>query len=129
MAVEKDAKKAKPYPLKTCLISNEKLDADPSMKSFVFVHEGQEIKLCCKNCQKDFKKDSAKYLKKMKEVAAKEAAKLGLKIFTIGIGSPQGEPIPVMDEQGRRTGYKRDKKGEVILSKVDEAMLVLLKGR
>lgn len=56
--------------------------------------------------------------------AAKDAAKLGLKIFTIGIGSPQGEPIPVMDEQGKRTGYKRDKKGEVILSKVDEAMLV-----
>ena len=79
MAVEKnegkDGKKAKPYPLKTCLISDEKLDSDPSMKSFVFVHEGQEIKLCCKNCQKDFKKDSAKYLKKMKEVAAKEAAK------------------------------------------------------
>lgn len=71
----KDAKKAKPYPLKTCLISDEKLDADPSMKSFSFVHEGQEIKLCCKNCQKDFKKDSAKFLKKMKELAAKENAK------------------------------------------------------
>ena len=71
----KDAKKAKPYPLKICLVSDEVLDSDPSMKSFTFVHEGQEIKLCCKSCQKDFKKDSTKFLKKMKEVAAKEAAK------------------------------------------------------
>ena len=71
----KDAKKAKPYPLKTCLVSDEPLDADPNMKSFTLVHEGQEIKLCCKSCLKDFKKDSTKLLKKMKEVAAKEAAK------------------------------------------------------
>ena len=34
-------------------------------KPFVFTHEGQEIKLCCKSCQKDFTKDPAKYLKKL----------------------------------------------------------------
>jgi YHS domain-containing protein len=72
-AVEsKDAKaktKAKPYPLKTCVVSDEKLDADPGMKSHVFVHEGQEVKLCCKNCLKDFKKDPAKYIKKIDEAA------------------------------------------------------------
>src|SRR5262249_43046247 len=45
--------------------------------------------------------------------AAKDAANTGLKIFPIGIGSAQGEPIPIFDEQGNRTGYKRDKKGEV----------------
>lgn len=67
--------KAKPYPLKTCLVSDEKLDADPGMKSFAFVHEGQEFKLCCKSCQKDFKKDTTKYIKKMKELVAKENAK------------------------------------------------------
>jgi len=55
--------------------------------------------------------------------AAKEAAGVGLKIFAIGIGTPQGEPIPVFDEQGHRTGYKRDKKGEIVLSRVDEPML------
>ena len=56
---------AKPYPLDTCIVLDEKLDADPKMKSFVFTHEGQEIKLCCKSCQKDFKKEPAKYLKKL----------------------------------------------------------------
>jgi len=58
------------------------------------------------------------------EGAAKEAARAGMKIYAIGIGGTQGEPIPVFDEQGHRTGYKRDKKGEVVLSKVDEKMLL-----
>lgn len=58
--------------------------------------------------------------------AAKDAVTKGLKIFPIGIGSAQGEPIPVTDAQGNRVGYKRDKKGEVVLSRLDEAMLVEL---
>jgi YHS domain-containing protein len=33
----------------------------------VFKHEGREIKLCCKDCRKDFDKDPAKYLKKLDE--------------------------------------------------------------
>ena len=57
--------------------------------------------------------------------AAKDAAKVGLKIFPIGIGNPkEGEPIPVIDEQGNRTGYKLDKKGEVVLSRLDEHTLI-----
>lgn len=68
---EKEAK-AKPYALKTCLVSDEKLDSDPAMKSYAFTHEGQEIKLCCKSCLKDFKKDSKTYLKKLAEETAKQ---------------------------------------------------------
>jgi YHS domain-containing protein len=72
MAAEQNEKKAKPYPLKKCVVSDEKLGemGDP----YVFTHEGQEIKLCCKNCLKDFKKDPAKYVKKM-EKEAKAAKK------------------------------------------------------
>jgi len=55
--------KPKPYPLKTCLVSGEKLDG--MGQPYVFEHEGREIKLCCKSCLKDFKKDPAKYLKKL----------------------------------------------------------------
>ena len=65
--------KAKPYPLEKCLVSDEKLDS--MGKPFVFIHEGQEIKLCCKSCQKDFKKDTAKYLKKIKDAEAAKAKK------------------------------------------------------
>jgi YHS domain-containing protein len=66
--------KAKAYPLKTCAVTGEKLDADPAMKTFAFVHEGQEIKLCCKSCKKKFDKEPASYLKKMNEAVAKEKA-------------------------------------------------------
>jgi hypothetical protein len=65
LAGETNKPKAKPYPLDTCAVSGEKLGGmgDP----YVFVHEGQEIKLCCKGCLKDFKKEPAKYLKKVAE--------------------------------------------------------------
>jgi len=66
--------KPKPYPLEKCIVSDEKLGE--MGKPFVFTYKGQEVKLCCKSCQKDFKKDPAKYLKKIKEAeAAKEAKK------------------------------------------------------
>ncbi len=70
---KKDA--AKPYPLDTCIVSDEKLGADPAMKTYTFVHEGQEIKLCCKSCLKDFNKNPAKYLKKLEKPAADKGKK------------------------------------------------------
>ena len=71
-AEEKKDVKAKAYPLDTCAVSDEKLGSmgDP----YVFVEGGQEVKLCCKSCQKDFKKDKAKYLKKIDQAAAKKKA-------------------------------------------------------
>ena len=66
---EKPATKAKPYTLKTCIVSGEKLGE--MGKPFVFTHEGREIKLCCPDCQKDFKKNPAKYVKKIEEAEAK----------------------------------------------------------
>jgi len=63
---------AKPYPLDTCIVTDEKLDADPDMKSYSFVHEGQEIKLCCKSCLKKFNKSPETYLKKLKDASAKK---------------------------------------------------------
>lgn len=72
-AEEKKAAKAKPYTLDKCIVSDEKLDADPAMKSYAFVHEGQEYKLCCKSCLKGFNKNPAKYLKKLKDAEAEKA--------------------------------------------------------
>jgi hypothetical protein len=67
-----EGKKAKPYPLDTCVVSDEKLGADASMKPYVFTQEGREVKLCCKSCLKDFKKDTAKYMAKI-EAAEKKS--------------------------------------------------------
>ncbi|MGA2281901.1 MAG: hypothetical protein ABSG80_16545 [Verrucomicrobiota bacterium] len=56
----------KPDKLTTCPVSGEKLGGDMG-KPYVFVYQGQEVKLCCSGCKKDFDKDPAKYLKKIQD--------------------------------------------------------------
>ena len=73
LAEENKTAKPKPYPLKTCVVSDEKFGGDMG-EPYVFTHEGREIKLCCKSCLKDFKKAPAKYVKKI-EAAEKKAKK------------------------------------------------------
>lgn len=55
----------KPYPLSKCIVSDDAFDHD---KPVVFAYQGQEIKLCCKDCRKDFDQDPAKYLTKLASV-------------------------------------------------------------
>jgi len=55
--------------------------------------------------------------------AAREAAKKGVRIYTIGMGLPDGAPIPEYNGAGRMTGYKKDKNGNTIITKLDEDML------
>lgn len=62
----------KPYPLATCVVSGEKLDE--MGEPVVFKYEGREVRFCCKDCVKEFKKDPKKYLKKLDD-AAKEKEK------------------------------------------------------
>lgn len=50
---------------------------------------------------------------------AEAAEKEGVVIYTVGIGSPQGVPIPMYDERGQNVGFKKDRSGEVILTKLD----------
>ncbi len=50
---------------------------------------------------------------------AREARKEGVIIYTIGIGSQQGAPIPEFDAYGNRTGYRKDRQGQVITTKMD----------
>ena len=63
--------KAKPYPLKTCVVSGEEIGKDADMKPHVFTYQGQEVKLCCKSCLKDFNKEPAKYIKKIEDAQKK----------------------------------------------------------
>jgi Ca-activated chloride channel family protein len=57
--------------------------------------------------------------------AAEEAAANGIRIFSIGVGTAEGEPIPVKDASGALTGYKKDKKGNTVISKLGEETLTL----
>ncbi len=54
---------------------------------------------------------------------ARAASKEGIVIYCVGIGSTGGVPIPVEDERGRQTGYKKDRSGEVVMTKLDELTL------
>ncbi len=56
----------------------------------------------------------------MQVVAAAETE--GVVVYTVGIGSPKGVPIPVYDRRGNRE-FKKDRKGEVILTKLDQITL------
>jgi Ca-activated chloride channel homolog len=56
--------------------------------------------------------------------AAEAASKLGIKIFTIGIGSRSGELIPTFDEHGQVTGYVQDADGKYVTSRLGEDTLI-----
>ena len=55
--------------------------------------------------------------------AAEEAKKAGIVMYTIGVGTPAGEPIPVRNAAGQVEGYKKDDEGQVVMSRLDEAGL------
>ena len=54
--------------------------------------------------------------------AAKEAAKAGLKIYTVGVGTPAGGVIPERDDGGE-VSFLHDSSGQIVKSKLDEATL------
>lgn len=54
---------ARPYPLTTCIVSDNKLGTmgDP----VVVVYDGQEIKFCCRPCVKEFEAEKDRFMKKL----------------------------------------------------------------
>jgi Ca-activated chloride channel family protein len=59
--------------------------------------------------------------------AAETAAKEGLRIFTIGIGTEDGELLRIKDAQGR-SDYVRDEQGNVVKSHLNERLLQQIAG-
>jgi len=57
------------------------------------------------------------------QAAAEEAKQAGIVIYSIGVGTAAGEPIPLRDERGNVTGYKKDEAGSVVVSRLDEESL------
>ena len=54
--------------------------------------------------------------------AAKEAAQAGMHIFTVGVGTPEGELLRVMDEQGNFS-FVKDDDGNVVKSRLNQTLL------
>ncbi|MBC8418229.1 MAG: VWA domain-containing protein [Desulfobacterales bacterium] len=54
--------------------------------------------------------------------AAREAARKGMTLYTVGVGSPAGELIP-LKKPGKGTSFLKDERGQVVKSCLDEKML------
>jgi Ca-activated chloride channel family protein len=54
---------------------------------------------------------------------ADEAAKLGIKVFAVGIGSRSGELVPELGENEQAAGYIKDRDGKYVTSRLDEDLL------
>jgi len=51
-----------------------------------------------------------------------QARSKGIKIFTLGIGSSEGELIPISGERGK-LGFQKDREGNVVRTRLNESML------
>jgi len=54
---------------------------------------------------------------------AQQAANAGIKIYTIGMGLPDGSPIPMVNSYGQQVGFKKDRDGNTVITKLNEVML------
>lgn len=56
------------------------------------------------------------------EGAARAAAEAGIVVHTIGMGTPEGGPLPVR-RNGQVTGFRKDQNGTTVVSRLNEPML------
>jgi Ca-activated chloride channel family protein len=55
-----------------------------------------------------------------------KAEEAGVALFSAGVGTPQGGPIPLYDDDGQQTGQKRNARGEVVRTRLEEEALKAL---
>ena len=54
---------------------------------------------------------------------AEQARDRGIIIHTLGIGTPSGGPIPILDKNGNRKEFKKNRSGNIVTSTLNEAVL------
>jgi len=57
------------------------------------------------------------------EITKQAAAEENIKLFTLGLGSPAGAPIPKLDSMGKQIGNEVDENGQIAMSKLNETTL------
>ncbi len=60
--------------------------------------------------------------------AAERAARLGITIHTVGVGSPEGAPIPQTSDTGAVEGYQRGPDGGIVITRRNDALLKRVAG-
>jgi len=71
------------YPMMTCVVSGDELEGGEMGEPFEYIYkeEGKPdrlVRLCCKDCVRDFKKDPAQYLAKIDAAGMKGKMKDGM---------------------------------------------------
>ncbi|MEX0672022.1 MAG: VWA domain-containing protein [Candidatus Babeliales bacterium] len=57
------------------------------------------------------------------DLLKQQAQQEGMIIFTLGVGTPQGAPVPIINAQGVSMGYEKDAQGNAIISSLNESLL------
>lgn len=55
--------------------------------------------------------------------AADKALESGIRVYTIGMGLPEGAPIPIYDKYGNQQGFKKDLNNNTVVTRLNEEML------
>ena len=50
----------------------------------------------------------------------------GIKLFTIGVGTIEGSPVPELDKAGNFVEYKKDTDDKIVMSRLSERLLIIL---
>jgi len=58
--------------------------------------------------------------------AIQRAAEQHVRIFPVAFATAEGSPIPDYDAQGNLTSYKKDKEGQVVMSRMNERELIVM---
>jgi Ca-activated chloride channel homolog len=61
--------------------------------------------------------------------AAAVLADAGIRVYALGVGRREGAPIPIADAAGAVTGYKKDRRGETVITRLEEATLAAVASR
>ena len=105
-----DSNVPKSYPLKTCVVSGDKLGGHgKSVK--VTAPDGTDVYLCCKDCVKDFKKDPGEVRAKWSRKEGRESNPPGRAIFPMRNENARQMP------GGRNGIYERNEKNARLASR------------
>jgi Ca-activated chloride channel family protein len=61
--------------------------------------------------------------------AASALAAAGIRVHAVAVGTPEGAPIPIVDRGGAVTGWRRDRRGNPVATRLDESTLRLVADR
>ncbi|MBI3317146.1 MAG: VWA domain-containing protein [Candidatus Omnitrophica bacterium] len=57
------------------------------------------------------------------EPVLEQIKKAGIRVYTLGVGTAKGDPIPLKDERGRKTGFKKDTGGQIVITRLNQPLL------